>query len=143
MLDKTDEVKKISGAVDNLLKIINNQQSQIKELEDKLQEKDGHDWDNYGFRVVKAILRYIAQGIEEQEAIRLAYDDFAGKISMRTILCIWQHSHASKAGLILYGRAYCAKKMRLAGYKTYEIAQTLRLSVTTVQKLLKQCCVSD
>lgn len=138
-----DDVKNIYNSVDNLVCIIQKQEQRIRELEDELANKDRHTWDICGFKVVKTILRYIAQGIEEREAVRLAYDDYGGNIPMRSIENIWQYSHASKAGLILYGRAYCAKKMRLAGFKTSEIAQTLRLSITTVNKLLKQCCISD
>ena len=56
---------------------------------------------------------------------------------------IWDTSRASKSGLMLYGCAYCAKKTRLAGFKIHEIAQTLNVSATTVNKLLKQCCIME
>lgn len=143
MLVNYEEIKKFHEAVDNLVNIINNQDQKIRELESALHEKENINWNVYGFRVVKKILHYIAQGIEEMRAIALAYDDFNGELSMSSIEAIWRTSRASKSGLILYGRAYCAKKMRLAGFKSYEIAQTLGVSITTVNKLLKECCLSD
>lgn len=143
MLASDEEIKKFREAVDNLLYVIQKQESKIRELESKLAQKDNVNWHTQGFKIVKTILRYITQGIEEKKAIQLAFDDFNGSLSMRTIENIWHNSRANKAGLILYGRAYCVKKMRLAGFKTFEIANTLGVSVTTVNKLLKECCISD
>lgn len=143
MLTNYEEIKNFRESVDNLVNIINNQERKIKELESKLQEKEDINWNVYGFRVVKKILHYIAQGIEEMRAIALAYNDFNGELSMSSIKAIWRTSRASKSGLILYGRAYCVKKMRLAGFKSYEIAQTIGVSTTTINKLLKECCISD
>ena len=143
MIDSYDEIKKFQNAVDNFINVINKQQEIIKELEMKLSEKDGINWHFNGFKVTKKILWYISQGIEERKAIALAYDDFSSSLSMRSIELIWGFSRASKSGLMLYGRAYCAKKMRLAGFKVYEIAQTLNVSTTTVNKLLKQCCIME
>ena len=143
MLTNYEEIKNFREAVDNLVNIINNQEKKIKELESYLQEKEDINWNVYGFRAVKRVLKYIAQGIEEKRAIALVYDDFNGELSMSSLEALWRTSRASKSGLILYGRAYCAKKMRLAGFKSYEIAQTLGVSTTTINKLLKECCISD
>ena len=143
MIDSYDEIKKFQNAVDNFVNIINEQQEIIKNLEMKLEQKDGINWDRNGFRVTKKILWYVSQGIEERKAIALAYDDFSKSLSMRSIEMIWEMSRASKSGLMLYGRAYCAKKMRLSGFKIYEISQTLGVSTTTVNKLLKQCCIME
>lgn len=143
MFNKNEELKKFFGAVDNFVNIIDEQQKIIDELEDKLNNVDNKNWNIYGFKVTKAILKYISQGIEEKQAIFLAYDDFKDVLTMRTIELIWKAGRASKAGLLLYGRAYCAKKMKLAGFKRFEIAQTLGVSQTTVNKLLNDCCIAD
>ena len=143
MINTYEEIKNFREAVDNFVNIINRQNDIISNLEMKLNEKDGINWYHHGFKVTKKNLWYISQGIEERKAISLTYDDFTPTLSMRSIEMIWDTSRASKSGLVLYGRAYCAKKMRLAGFKIYEIAQTLNVSATTVNKLLKQCCITE
>ncbi len=56
---------------------------------------------------------------------------------------IWEMSRASKSGLIPYGRAYTAKKMKAAGFKIADISKVLNLSNQTIHKLLKETCITE
>jgi len=135
-----DDIRKLDELIVNLKAEIKHRDLEIFELKKQLKGHESVQYDKYGFQFTKRVIYYISQGIEEARAIMLAWDDFPS-LSMSTAELIWYAARPVKSGLKLYARAYCAHKMKKAGFKKYEIACTLGVSITTVSKILKNCII--
>ena len=143
MSDEYEYISKIDDGMRGLKSIITSLENKIIELEKRLNKQDLIQYDTNGFKFCKRVIYYISQGIEENKAVFLAADDFKNDMSYATAQMIWKHARASKNGLILYGRYYTAKKMRLAGYSIADISIVLGLSIPTVRKLLETPRIID
>lgn len=130
-----DEIQKLHKSLDFISNHIRFNQDYI----DSLLRKDEVKADFHRFRIVRYMLRLIISGYDELTAIDQVKSLYKS-LSPRLIDWIWDNAKSHRGALDLYARAYTAKKMRLAGFTLAEIAQTLNLSVTSIQKLLKQDC---
>lgn len=136
-----DEIKRLQDSLDGIETALKLYERKKKDLEDALACREKVCYDVYSFKVVKRILSYIAQGVEEDRAIFLTYDDLSGSLRMKDIETIWLLARAQKKGLIMYGRVFTAKTMRKAGFTLSEIANTLNLSPASVRKLISSNCL--
>jgi len=112
------------------------QKRQIEDLKQRLNHEFNDVYDHQAFKIVKKVLYYIEHGIEENKALMLVFDE--NDLPFDYIQRIWKEYKPKKSGLLLYARCYCAHKMKQAGFSASEIALTLGLSVTTINKILKQ-----
>lgn len=131
-----DLIRDINKKISELESVIRKKDLEITDLKQQLKKSDIDLYDRYGFQFTKKVIYYISQGIEEDRAILLAWDDFPA-LSCNNAFMIWNAARPIKSGLRLYARTYCAHKMKSAGYKRFEIACTLGLSLTTISKLLR------
>lgn len=112
------------------------QKRQIEDLKQRLNHEFNDVYDHQAFKIVKKVLYYIEHGVEENKALMLVFDE--NDLSFDYIQRIWKEYKPKKSGLLLYARCYAAHKMKQAGFSASEIALTLGLSVTTINKILKQ-----
>ena len=127
--------------IDELELAFEEQAHEIQDLKRQLNHDFHEVFDRCAFKIVKKVLFYIEHGIEEQKALLLVYDE--NDLPFEYIGRIWKVYRPQKSGLLLYARCYTAHKMKQAGFSVAEIAQTLGLSNTTTNKILKQNIVLD
>ena len=132
------DFKKIISELENAFL---QQKYEIDCLKSQLNKDFNDVYDRQAFKIVKKVLYYIEHGIEEKQALFLVYDE--NDLPFEYVSKIWKIYRPQKSGLLLYGRCYCEHKMKKAGFSTSEIANTLGLSVTTIQKILKQKILMD
>ncbi len=135
MYNEHECINKIDDGMRGLQSIITNLEHKIIDLEKRLKKQDLIEYDTYGFKFCKRVIYYISQGIEEYKAVLLAAEEFKDKMSYTSAQMTWKHARASKNGLILYGRYYAAKKMRMSGYSVADISIVLGLSIPTISKI--------
>lgn len=132
-----DNIKNIYYSVDKIEKYISKLEREIT----KLRNKEKQTCDFHTYKIVRAIMKLICEGCDENTAIRSVADDYSNVLRFEHIMGIWLDSRRQKNILDLYARIYLAKKMKTSGYSTSDIANTLNTSITTTHKLLKSSAV--
>lgn len=131
-----NEIKKIRDSLDSLSNCIRFKQDYI----DELLRKDEKKVEYHRFKVVRYMIRLITSGYDETSALHQVQMLYYKSMSPRLIDLIWKTAKSQRGALELFSRTYMVKKMRLAGFSLSQISKTMNISVTSVQKLLKQDC---
>ena len=97
----------------------------------------------YKFKIIKDILLLICRGYDELNAVNEVAELYKGILKRDSVHMLWRASRHDRNAINLYARAYMAKKMRSAGFKISEIAITMGLSRTSINKLLKKEVMLD
>lgn len=108
---------------------------------ENLDKKNESQRDYYYHRIVRDIVKNICAGNDERASIELVANEYCPKeLRYSDLVLIWNCAKRERNALTLYGRAFTAKKMKLAGFSVSEIACTLSISQTSVRNLLKSSC---
>lgn len=110
---------------------------------ERLQVRNERQPEFYRFRIIKHVMKLICSGLDEESACQAVAMDYKGMLRAQDIAYLWKKSRRDRNALNLYARVYMAKKMRLAGFKLGEIAGSMNLSLTSIQKLLNSDAVLD
>lgn len=121
------EEEKILKAVDNFLKA-------SKEIEIFLTKQDSFSR-RQNPAIVKSVIRYIASGYSQQDAITLTAKDFMTN-SFR-VETVFQTAKKHMSAVKLYAKKYTCEKLKKAGFTAKKIAGILGISENHVYKLLR------
>ena len=127
-------IKKNVDFINSLFSIIKKQRKHIERLQTRNQRQP----DFYRFKIIKAILKLICAGLDEESALQEVAADYKGILTVDGIKTLWRDSRRGRNALDLYARTYMVKKMRISGYMIADIEQTMSISITSVRRLLKQ-----
>ena len=123
---------------------IENHCNYLKNVISRLEKRQETTRAFYTHRIVRDILKHICAGKNEAVAVGLVADEYdSSSLTYNDIQKIWNRAKREKNALRMYGRVFAAKKRRLSGFTLGDIACTLGLSKTSVQKLLKSNCDVD
>lgn len=85
--------------------------------------------------IVKSVIKYMARGMCQDDAIARTADEFKTRESRVSVL-LWQQKRYLSA-VNLYARRYLCEKLKKSGMSAAEISQILGVSTNHVYKLLK------
>lgn len=137
-MDIFDLESRIKEKINNLHRNIKDFDALFHELEGKVIEKRKL-LNNCVPYMIRKIMQYISEGDTELVAIGLVAEEFC--YPLYKVHSIWDSAKCQKKALNMYARAYTAQRMAAAGYSSKDIAVVLKLSETSVRKLLKSRCV--
>lgn len=108
----------------------------FKEMEEL--EKSQHAFDqrfSSHAKLLKDLARYICSGLDFQQAIMALASDY--DVDKHYLLKKFGDVNYQIKSMRLYAKWYVVKKMTLAGYTRPQIAETLNISIKTVERLKK------
>lgn len=125
------EMKNIFEAVDNIKKSIQISLDNTKTQNNKLKLQNPY--------IVKSVIKYMANGINQKDAIILTAMDF--KTTTDRVDTIYWGQKRYMSAVNLFAKRYMCEKLKNANFKAKEIANILNISENHVFKLLK--CKAD
>lgn len=139
-------VENLEKQLDNAILAIEAAKLQIKKQIshiESLQTRNEYQPYFHKFKIIKQMMRLICQGYDEENALDEVAASYKNVLRRENIAYLWRVSRHDRNAINLYARIYMAKKMRLAGFKLSEIALSMNLSMTSINKLLKTDAVLD
>lgn len=89
--------------------------------------------------LVKSVIKYIAKGFSEQNAVAITAKDF--DLALARVESVYNSQKRYAAATKLYARKYCVKMLRQAGFKMRDIAKILKISEAHAYRLEKSNCI--
>ena len=91
--------------------------------------------------LVKSVVKYIAKGFTEQNAVALTAKDY--DVTLARVEVVYNSQKRYTGAIKLYARKYCVKMLRQAGFKMCDIAKILKISEAHAYRLDKSVCPVD
>lgn len=128
------EIDDIEELEEKILLLVDNLRTKIEHLKFQVEETENLNRLENPY-IVKTVLRHIANGVDQENAILLTAKQFHTTAFRVEVLV---HSNKKYMSAVkLYARRFCAEKLKNAGFSAKKIAEILGVSENHVYKLLK------
>lgn len=128
--DTTEQIEKnlkiLSNSVDNIKNLVHISYCSLLDKERKERLKNPY--------MVKNILKHLAMGMNEENAILLTAEKF--DTTYERVSAVYSGQKKYKSAILLFAKKYLCMKLKQSGFLTREIAAILNVSENHIYKLL-------
>lgn len=128
------EIEEIEEIEEKIYLLVDNLRTKIEQFKIQVEKTENLNRLENPF-IVKAVLRHIAAGVDQESAILLVAKQFhTTAFRVETLL---KQNKKYMSAVKLYARRFCAEKLKNAGFSAKKIAEILGVSENHIYKLLK------
>lgn len=123
--------KTIIQSTEHVINLVHTSFERQKKIEQKKRQQNPY--------IVKTVIKYLARGLNKEDAIILTANDFETDID-RVSTIFWAQNRYMSA-VNLFAKRYTCEKLKKAGFTAKEIARVIGVSENHIYKIL--CCNVD